>query len=181
MSARALGVFAVVLVASATYAIQPDPIYRETIIRHARRLPGEKFDPQEYEPKLRVAFAAADAAAERCVGNVKRDDTFIFHFWSAKKEILREQYKINWKTPAELNPQIAYGSYGQPQITQREIDEITTMIHQRTTRPITTVARDFDGTITVWTKPEGNQAKTYEVRKSHNTWKIVREDVAIFN
>src|SRR5205085_10247798 len=117
MSARLLTLFAILVIASVTYAIQPDPIYRETVIRHARQLRGEKFDPHEYEPKLCVIFASADAAAERRVGNVKRDDKFIFHFWSAKKEILRQRYNIDWKTPADLNPQIAYASYGQPQIT----------------------------------------------------------------
>ena len=81
MFARVLVLIAAIGLSSAAYAIQPDPIYRETIIRHARpRIVGEKFDPQESDPKLRAAFAAADAAAERRVGNVKRDGKFIFHF-----------------------------------------------------------------------------------------------------
>ena len=67
MSARIL-ILVALFAASTAYAIQPDPIYRETIIRHARpRAAGERFDPQEDNPKLRVAFAAADAAAERAL------------------------------------------------------------------------------------------------------------------
>lgn len=29
-------------------------------------------------------------------------------FWSRKKAILREEYGIEWKTPAELNPHITF-------------------------------------------------------------------------
>ena len=74
MSARLLTLFAILVIASVTYAIQPDPIYRETIIRH-----------------------------------------------------------------------------------------------------------NFHGKITVWIKPEGNETKTYTVQKTHSIWKIVDEDVAIFD
>jgi hypothetical protein len=96
-----------------------DPIYRETEVRHARpRLSGEKFDRHETDPKLRAAFAAADAAAERRVANVKRDERFALKFWSAKKQILRRQFGIDWKSPAELNPTLAYDSYGQPRLPQ---------------------------------------------------------------
>lgn len=98
MSARIFASCVVAGITSVANAIQPDPIYRETILRHARpRAAGEKFDPQEIDPKLRPAFAAADAAAERRVGNVKRDDRFVFRFWSEKKKILRQKYGIDWK------------------------------------------------------------------------------------
>ena len=181
MSARVLACCLLAVTVSAAYAIQPEPIYRETVIRHARRLPAEKFDPQEYDRKLRTAFAAADAAAERRVGNVKRDNRFIFRFWSAKKQILREKYNIDWKTPAELNPDIAYASYGQPRITDREISEIAPVVRRRTSRPIAMIDRDFEGEVTVWMKPDGNQATTYVVRKRGHTWKIVDERQVAFD
>jgi hypothetical protein len=78
---------------------------------------------------------------------VKRDEKFIFHFWSAKKDILRRLCSIDWKTPAELNPQIAYASYGQPQITQREIREITPVVCKHTSNPIVSVDRDYQGKV----------------------------------
>jgi hypothetical protein len=175
MSAPLLVLLAAISVTSAAYAIQPDPIYRETIIRHSRpRIAGEKFDPQESDPKLSAAFAATDAAAERRVGNVKRDDQFVYRFWSEKKRILRRKYKIDWSTPAELNPQIAYGSYGQPKITQREASEITPIIRKRTSRPITFIERDFYGKVTVWTKPDAHdESLAYVVRLERGRWKIV--------
>src|SRR5437016_279959 len=121
MSARYL-VFAVALAitceASTTFR---DPTYRETAVRHARpRIAGEKFDSQESEPKFRAAFVAADAAAERRVANVKRDKKFALKFWAAKKQVLRRQFGIDWKSPAELNPTITYESYGQPRVTAAE-------------------------------------------------------------
>lgn len=175
MVTRALALYAVVVFASAAYAIQLDPIYRETIVRHARpRITGEKFDPQESDPKLRVTFAAADAAAERRVGNVKRDERFVFRFWSEKKKILRQKHGIDWRTPAELNPQIRYGSYGQTEITARETADITRVVRKRTSRPITTIERDFRGKVTVWTKPDAHdEILAYVVRSEGGSWKIV--------
>jgi len=105
MKTRVLVLLAAVGVSSAAPARQPDPIYLETVIRYSRpRITSEKFDPQESDPKLRAIFSAADAAAERRVGNVKRDDQFVFRFWAEKKKILRQKYSIDWRTPAELNP-----------------------------------------------------------------------------
>src|SRR5437588_3356463 len=151
-----------------------DPVYRETALRHSRPLgAGEKVDPQESDPKLRAAFAAADAAAERRVANVKRDRNFIFRFWSAKKDILRKQYAIDWKTPAELNPQIAYDSYGQRQITKRETREITPAVRRRTSHPITFIERDYQGTVRAWTRGTGDESIAYVVRIERGRWKIV--------
>ena len=179
MSARLV----ILLVLCATFvAYAADPVYRETELRHSRPLTaGERYDAQEDDPKLRDAFVAADAAAERRVGNVKRDDHFIFAFWAEKKAILRDKYHIDWKTPAELNPQIAYISYGQRRVTAQEIAEITVVVQQRTKRHITLIERDPKGVVRVWFPAEGNEAMIYIVEKQGNAWKIVTEDKAIFD
>ena len=175
MSARILALFAAFAIAATGHAIQPDPVYRETALRHSRpRTAGEKFDPQERDPKLRVAFAAADAAAERRVANVKRDQKFIFRFWSAKKDILLRQHGIDWRTPAELNPSIAYVSYGQRQITERESRDITRVIRKRTSSPIRSIERDYTGKVRVWTDPGvSDESVAYVVRFEGGRWKIV--------
>jgi hypothetical protein len=181
MSARTV-ILLLLCATSVTYAIQPDPIYRETELRHSRPLAaGERYDAQEDDPKLRDAFAAADAAAERRVGNVKRDDRFIFAFWAEKKAILRDKYQIEWKTPAELNPQITYISYGQRKVSEQEIAEITAVVKQRTKRHITHIDRDPKGVVRVWFPAEGNEAMVYIVEKQGNGWKIALEDKAIFD
>jgi hypothetical protein len=152
-----------------------DPVWRETALRHSRPLgAGEKFDPQESDPKLRAAFAAADAAAERRVMNVKRDEKFIFRYWSAKKEILRQQFGIEWKTPAELNPRITYSDYGQREITEDEKRDITPVVRKRTSTPITSIERDYEGKVRVWTKPGvGDESIAYVVELQRGRWKIV--------
>ena len=166
MSARILALFAAFAIAATGHAIQPDPDYRETALRHSRpRMAGEKFDPQERDPKLRAAFAAADAAAERRVANAKRDQKFIFRFWSAKKDILLRQHSIEWKTPAELNPSIAYASYGQQQFTARESRDIARVIRRRTSSRITRIERDYTGKVRVWTDPGSpDESVAYVVR-----------------
>ena len=181
MSAR-LVVLLAFFAAYAAYGRQPDPIYRETAIRHARpRAANERFDAQESDPKLRHVFAAADAAAERRVGNVKRDDRFIFAFWAEKKAILRREYSIDWKTPAELNPTIHYYSYGQRRITPQEAREITAVVRTRTNRRIRKIERYPKGEVRVWLSPEGNEATTYVVERRNNSWRIVDEQEVVFD
>ena len=176
MSARVVALLAAISISTASSATQPDPIYRETVIRHGRpRMAGEKFDPQETNPKLRVTFAAADAAAERRVGNVKRDDRFVFRFWSEKKKLLRQTYRIDWKTPAELNPTIMYGPYGQPRLTSAELRAITPVVRRHfrhRSESITSAERTFEGTAEVWTNgPAG--VHRYELRGHDQQWRFI--------
>ena len=175
MSARILALFAALAIAGTGHAMQPDPVYRETALRHSRpRTAGEKFDPQEQDPTLCAAFAAADAAAARRVANVKRDQKFIFRFWSAKKDILLTQHGIEWKTPAELNPSTAYASYGQRQITERESRDIARVIRRRTSSPIRSIERDYTGKVRVWTDPgTSDESVAYVVQLERGGWKIV--------
>ena len=41
-------------------------------------------------------------------GNVVRGIGFCHIYWARKKELLKQIYKIDWKTPAELNPSIDF-------------------------------------------------------------------------
>lgn len=161
-----------------------DPVSHETATRQARpRLEGEKFDPQENEPRLRDVFATADAEAERAVGNVPRNERFIFHFWSVKKRILRQKHEIDWKTPAELNPDIVYDSYGQPRVTAREIREITPVVEKQMRHreeKIANFERTFEGDINVWTKiGKTDDRGRYVVRRRNKAWKIVNYHLVV--
>lgn len=135
--------------------IQPDPIYRETEVRQSRpRLNGEVFDPQEADPMLKDKFALVDRKAERLVGNVPRDSMFIFHFWEAKKRILKDQFGIQWRTPAELNSNIRYDDYGQPKITAAEDFALRAQVAPRflsRSEEVRRVDRSFEGVAEVWT------------------------------
>jgi hypothetical protein len=135
--------------------IQPDPVYRETEVRQSRpRLNGEVFDPQETDPVLKDKFALVDRKAERVVGNVPRDSKFILHFWEAKKRILKDQFGIQWKTPAELNSSIRYDDYGQPKITAAEDLALRAQVAPRlssSSEEVRRIDRSFEGVAEVWT------------------------------
>jgi hypothetical protein len=169
-----------ILLASPRPVFASDPVIHETAIRQARpRLAGEQFDPQERDPRLRVIFAAADAEAERTVTNVLRDQQFIVRFWAAKKKVLKDKYRIGWKTPAEINPTIAYDSYGQPRMTRREIREITPVVQKQIHDPnekIKDLERTFEGTVYVWTRVGEFERGRYLVQRKGDRWTFVRRD-----
>ena len=164
-----------VVLAAEAGAIQPDPVYRETEVRQARpRLIGEVFDPGESEPALKGTFATADRKAERAVGNVPRNSEFILHFWKAKKRILNDQFGIQWKTPAELNPNIKYANYGQPKITDTEERSLRAMVAPRLSsrsEDVRGINRSFEGIASVWTRDrQTQQIREYRFAGHDESW-----------
>jgi len=185
MKALALIVLLAAVAAPAGWSarrIQRDPISRETTIRQVRpRAIGEIFDAQETAPRLHDIFAKTDLLAERAVRDIPRDMRFIFRFWLVKKRILKRKYGIDWKTPAELNPNINYESYGQRALMAREIREITAMLDHEVRgkgEKIVSVERTFDGTVNVWTTV-GNTGdrSNYIVSKMGSRWKVIDREV----
>ena len=159
--------------------IQPDPIYRETEIRHSRpRLAGEVFDSRESDPAYKEIFGAADKSAERAVGNVPRDSDFVFHFWEEKKRILKSEYGIEWKSPAELNPHISYGRYGQPDITSAESDAARAVVKSNLvseSEEIVGEYRTFKGEVFVVTQDsESGIVRHYELFGHDQVWEFKR-------
>jgi hypothetical protein len=159
--------------------IQPDPVYRETEVRLSRPMvSGEKFDPQESDPALKEKFTIADRQAERAVGNVERDSEFIFHFWKAKKRILRDQFGIQWKTPAELSPDVAYANYGQPKITNSENHTLRALVAPRlssASEKIQGIDRSFEGVASVWTRDlQTDQMREYQFVGHDESWKFIQ-------
>ena len=164
--------------ASTDYEIQPDPIYRETEIRQSRpRLAGEVFDEKESDPAYREIFAAADKTAERAVGNVPRNSDFVFTFWDEKKRILKTEYGIDWKTPAELNPHISYGRYGAPDITSTESDAAQALVRVHLvgeSEEIVGEYRNFKGQLFVVTQEaESGIVRHYELEGHDEIWEFI--------
>src|SRR5262249_28302743 len=145
-------VAALISLAGCSATVARDPVYRETEIRQARpRLSGERFDSQESDANLQAIFSAADMKAERAVGDVPRDEKFISHFWEAKRRILEQEYEITWKSPAELNPQIRYANYGQPEVTAAESQALRDQVQSRLSpsESISGILREFEGDVGV--------------------------------
>lgn len=69
---------------------------------------SEIHDPLEDAPEFATAFRDANDQAEaftqRWTGQMGR----VHLYWKKKKEVLRNKYKIDWKSPAELNPMTTY-------------------------------------------------------------------------
>lgn len=159
-------------------AVQPDPVYRETEVRNDRpRAFGEIFDPQEANPKLKDIFSAADKLAERRVGDVKRDAGFIHRFWREKKSILRDRYHIQWKSPADLNPAIDYGAYGQPIITEKERISAAQYLALQGyigDEAVLGVWRVFEGKVYVATKDQiTGRIRHYELTGIEDRWRLI--------
>jgi hypothetical protein len=168
---------AIAALSACATSIQRDPVYRETEVRQSRpRLDGETFDAQEADPALREAFAAADLKAERDVGNVARDSNFIVAFWKSKQSILKKEYGIAWRTPAELNPQIRYASYGQPEVTQLERLSLRETVAQRMTpaESVRGIFRDFEGIAHVTTyDATTDTGRVYRFNGHDQVWSLI--------
>jgi hypothetical protein len=112
------------------------------------------------------------------VGNIERDSDFIQHFWRAKKRILKDQFGIDWKTPAELNRRIAYDSYGQPKITDAELRALRTLASARlssSSEQVRDIERSFDGVASVWTRDRQTQRiREYRFEGHDAAWTFVK-------
>jgi hypothetical protein len=76
---------------------------------------GYKTDPIENRPWLWAKFRAAEREAEANLAETKRefDADRSRPGWghvlnNEKQRILREKYGIKWRTPAEMNPHLAF-------------------------------------------------------------------------
>ena len=64
------------------------------------------YDPQDHDLKIKEAVKKADKEAER---NLARDGVvkkmgYCYIFWGEKKQILKDKYGIDWKSPADRYP-----------------------------------------------------------------------------
>jgi hypothetical protein len=69
-----------------------------------------KTDPQERDPKKKKLIKAAEAEAEY---SMEQDGTIELGgachiLWGRQQDILKEKYGINWRTPADMNPDIMF-------------------------------------------------------------------------
>jgi hypothetical protein len=71
---------------------------------------GSKMDhdPQEDNPKLKKIFEQAEAEANKNLANHPKGLGFCHTYWAEMKRILKEKYEIDWKSPAEMRPDICF-------------------------------------------------------------------------
>lgn len=65
-------------------------------------------DRVEYTYKWENIYYDVEAKLEERFANAPRQMGFCFHFWSAKRELLAEEYGIEWRSPAQMNPHVMF-------------------------------------------------------------------------
>ncbi len=69
------------------------------------RLPFS-HDPKESNPTFKQRIMEAEEKAMTKLALEPRSMGFCHMLWTTKKRILKEEYGIDWKTPAEMNPTV---------------------------------------------------------------------------
>jgi hypothetical protein len=70
---------------------------------------GLRYDPIEDDPNVQPLIRAAEEeamSAPELQGSRPRG--WVHGYWDVKKRILKEKYGIDWRTPAELNRNVAF-------------------------------------------------------------------------
>lgn len=75
-----------------------------------KRASGLYYDPVEDDPRYAEVFRKIDAEVQEALANHPQRGSmgFVHLVWETKKRILLQKYGIDWKTPAELNPQVMF-------------------------------------------------------------------------
>lgn len=67
-----------------------------------------KQDPVEWSSKYENIIDEADRKIYSLLKEHPRGMGFCFAYWHTKEKILREEYDIEWKSPAKMNPRIIF-------------------------------------------------------------------------
>jgi hypothetical protein len=65
-------------------------------------------DPVEKTEKYQKILIELEAKIDEKLKGSPRGMGYCFAYWHAKKEILKKDYGINWKSPGELNPGVMF-------------------------------------------------------------------------
>lgn len=66
-----------------------------------------KYDPIEDTPEFQ---AIEDELEEKIIAKIGRNDGmgYCHLYWATKRDILKNEYGIEWKSPAALNPKVHF-------------------------------------------------------------------------
>ena len=68
----------------------------------------EKSNSPETMEKLSIIEDEVDNRVEEILKDVQKMSGYCHMFWETKKRLLKEEYGIDWLTPAECNPDIMF-------------------------------------------------------------------------
>jgi len=71
---------------------------------------GLYYDPVEDDPRYAEIFRKIDAEVQESLAghHAKGSMGFVHIIWATKKRVLKQKYGIEWRSPAELNPQVIF-------------------------------------------------------------------------
>lgn len=78
---------------------EPESIARNGHLRH---------DPVEWTAAYESVIDEAERKIESCLEDHPRGMGFCFEYWSTKARVLREDYGIAWRSPAQMNPGVIF-------------------------------------------------------------------------
>jgi hypothetical protein len=65
-------------------------------------------DPIESNLRVKNMIDVANRETELALTGIPRGPGFCHQFWNTKQRILRDRYNVQWKSPADLNPQVRF-------------------------------------------------------------------------
>ncbi|MDE6498379.1 MAG: hypothetical protein K2L21_06950 [Muribaculaceae bacterium] len=67
-----------------------------------------KADPVEYTYRWEEIYYDVEEKLNRRFDGVRRHMGFCFKLWSVKRELLKNEYGIEWRSPAQMNPRVMF-------------------------------------------------------------------------
>ena len=67
-----------------------------------------KCDPVEYTWQWEDIYPEVDRRLTERFANAPRHMGFCFKYWEAKRELLKKEYGIDWKSPSQMNPRVMF-------------------------------------------------------------------------
>ena len=67
-----------------------------------------QYDPIEDDPRHRAAFADVNECVRSRYGGQQNELGVLREMWDYKKRLLRLEYGIEWRSPADLNPCVVF-------------------------------------------------------------------------
>ncbi|MDE6379188.1 MAG: hypothetical protein K2L11_01850 [Muribaculaceae bacterium] len=67
-----------------------------------------KCDPVEYTWRWEDIYPEVDRRLTERFANAPRHMGFCFKYWEAKRELLKKEYGIDWKSPSQMNPRVMF-------------------------------------------------------------------------
>jgi hypothetical protein len=67
-----------------------------------------RVDPIDEHPAYAIVREKVDAQVEEQLRDHPKGLGYCHTYWRTKRRILKEQYQVDWKSPAELNPNIIF-------------------------------------------------------------------------